>query len=236
MSALRTISRSAEATSDLGRALGAGLLPGDVLRIDGPLGAGKTHLVRGIAAGLGLHAPAVCSPTFVLVTEYTRPAPGSDRAPIRLVHADAYRLHPEDDADSLDLDTLSRDAVLVVEWGARLAPLLERLAARSPGARPAIITLDHAGPTERTIELDLPTAWWDRAPMHALRRRLEQASPNDRGPTTCPITGRPVPADAPTWPFADERARLVDLARWLSGAYRISRPLTPDDEPPPGAT
>lgn len=230
MSALRFISRGAEVTADLGRALGAGLQPDDVLRIDGPLGAGKTHLVRGIAAGLGLHTRAVSSPTFVLVTEYTRPAPEADRTPVRLVHADAYRLRSEEDAEGLDLESLARGAVLAVEWGERIAPLLDRLAARWPGARPAAITLAHAGEDVRTIELDLPSAWWDRAALLPLRRMVEQSPCADRGPTICPITGQHVPADAPTWPFASERARLADLGRWMSGAYRISRPLEPDDE------
>src|SRR3954471_19530641 len=75
-----------DATNHLGRRLAEYLTPGTVVALIGPLGAGKTHLVRAIAEGLGLtDSHAVSSPTFVLIQEY--PA----RLPI--YHFDAYRLH-----------------------------------------------------------------------------------------------------------------------------------------------
>lgn len=81
------ISRSAEETRLVGRALARRLLPGTLVLISGPLGAGKTELVRGIAEGLGAGEEDVASPTFALVHEYGPPG-----KPPLLVHADLYRL------------------------------------------------------------------------------------------------------------------------------------------------
>ena len=107
-------------TVDETRALGvelAGLLrAGDVVVLDGPLGAGKTALTTGIAAGLGVRG-RVTSPTFVIAREHPSRVGGPT-----LVHVDAYRLldHSDDplgELDSLDLDTEIEDAVVVAEWG-----------------------------------------------------------------------------------------------------------------------
>jgi tRNA threonylcarbamoyladenosine biosynthesis protein TsaE len=113
-------SESPEATQRLGAAIGGALLAGDLLDIDGPLGAGKTCLVRGIVAGAGGDPAAVRSPTFVLHLPH---------AARRLVahHVDLYRLGPGADIDFLDLDALLEDGAALVEWGeyadlARFAP------------------------------------------------------------------------------------------------------------------
>ena len=118
-----------EATLDLGRRIGAASRPGDVLLLEGPLGAGKTVLVRGVAAGLG-SADEVVSPTFVLVRHYQGRLP--------LVHADLYRLADPADVERLGLLELAEDGVLVVEWPER-APRLEATATLriSLGAGPA---------------------------------------------------------------------------------------------------
>lgn len=110
-------------TERLGEALAAELRPGDLVVLTGPLGAGKTVLVRGLARGLGVVGP-VTSPTFVIAREH-RPAPGGRGIP--LVHVDAYRLGGVAELDDLDLDTELVDAVVVVEWGEGMA---ERLAER----------------------------------------------------------------------------------------------------------
>ena len=115
-------------TEALGAALAAGLTAGDLVLLAGPLGAGKTVLVKGIARGLGVLG-TVTSPTFVIAREH-RPAPGAAGVP--LVHVDAYRLGSSgvdvaDELDDLDLDTDLSAAVVVVEWGEGVA---ERLAAR----------------------------------------------------------------------------------------------------------
>ena len=101
---------------DLGRRLAALLRAGDLVILAGPLGAGKTTLVQGIGAGLGVRGP-VTSPTFVIARVHpvlTGPGPA-------LVHADAYRLGSIDEVDDLDLDTDAASAVTVVEWGSGLA-------------------------------------------------------------------------------------------------------------------
>lgn len=103
---------SAERMRDLGRRLAALLRPGDLLVLAGPLGAGKTVLAQGIAAGLGVRAQ-VTSPTFVLARIYPE-----GRVP--LVHVDAYRLGGVAEVDDLDLDADADAAVTVVEWGAGL--------------------------------------------------------------------------------------------------------------------
>lgn len=106
---------------DLGRRLAALLRAGDLVILAGPLGAGKTTLVQGIGAGLGVRGP-VTSPTFVIARVHpavTGPGPA-------LVHADAYRLGSFGEVDDLDLDTDAGSAVTVVEWGTGLAePLAE---------------------------------------------------------------------------------------------------------------
>lgn len=112
-------------TEAFGVGLGRRLQAGDLVVLDGPLGAGKTVLVRGIAVGLGVAGP-VTSPTFVIAREH----PAGSRG-IPLVHVDAYRLGIAQDVlaelDALDLDTDLTEAVVVVEWG---AGLVERLADR----------------------------------------------------------------------------------------------------------
>jgi tRNA threonylcarbamoyladenosine biosynthesis protein TsaE len=104
---------------DLGRRLAALLRAGDLVILAGPLGAGKTTLVQGIGAGLGVRGP-VTSPTFVIARVHPALA-GSGPA---LVHADAYRLGSIGEVDDLDLDTDAASAVTVVEWGTGLAEVL----------------------------------------------------------------------------------------------------------------
>jgi tRNA threonylcarbamoyladenosine biosynthesis protein TsaE len=101
---------------DLGRRLAALLRAGDLVILAGPLGAGKTTLVQGIGAGLGVRGP-VTSPTFVIARVHP-PLAGGGPA---LVHADAYRLGSFGEVDDLDLDTDAGSAVTVVEWGTGLA-------------------------------------------------------------------------------------------------------------------
>lgn len=112
-----------EAMQDLGEQLARLLQPGDVVILDGDLGAGKTTLVQGIGAGLGVRG-AVTSPTFVIA----RVHPPLDGGP-SLVHVDAYRLSPSangvvTELDDLDLDVTVPESVTVVEWGSQLARAL----------------------------------------------------------------------------------------------------------------
>ncbi|WEK13610.1 MAG: tRNA (adenosine(37)-N6)-threonylcarbamoyltransferase complex ATPase subunit type 1 TsaE [Candidatus Microbacterium phytovorans] len=100
---------SASAMEQFGRELGAVLRAGDVVVLTGALGAGKTTLTRGIAAGLGVRGP-VQSPTFVLARTHPSLVGGPP-----LVHVDAYRLGSAAELDDLGLD-LER-SVTIVEWG-----------------------------------------------------------------------------------------------------------------------
>ncbi len=101
----------AEASRSVARALAAHLRPGDLIVLDGPLGAGKTTFTQGLGAALGVRG-AVASPTFVI----SRVHPSLRGGPA-LVHVDAYRLSGGFDIDDLDLDSELEDAVTVVEWG-----------------------------------------------------------------------------------------------------------------------
>lgn len=103
-------------TRAFGSRLAELLRPGDLLILTGSLGAGKTALVQGIGAGLGVRG-AVVSPTFVISRVHR-----GGRLP--LVHVDAYRLSSPAEIDDLDLDVEVADAVTAVEWGAGLADRL----------------------------------------------------------------------------------------------------------------
>jgi len=105
---------------DLGIRLARILKPGDLVVLDGPLGAGKTTLAQGIGAGLGVRG-AVTSPTFVIARVHPSLANGPP-----LVHADAYRVDGPLEIDDLDLDASVPDSVTIVEWG---KGLVEGLAA-----------------------------------------------------------------------------------------------------------
>ena len=104
----RLVIPDAEAMEALGARLAALLAAGDLVVLDGPLGAGKTTLTRGLGAALGARG-AVTSPTFVLAREH----PTASGVP--LVHVDAYRLATARELDDLDLDY--DGAIVVVEWG-----------------------------------------------------------------------------------------------------------------------
>lgn len=108
------------ATEQLGRLLGERLFPGAVVALIGPLGAGKTHLVRAIAVGAGVaDAGSVTSPTFILIQEYQGRLP--------LYHFDAYRLRSE--AEFYDLGSheyLAGDGVSLIEWADRVPGCLPR--------------------------------------------------------------------------------------------------------------
>lgn len=115
---MRTEIRTATAddTRAAGRALAPLLRPGDALALTGELGAGKTTLVQGLAAGLGFDGHVV-SPTFTLVREYR------GRVPIH--HVDVYRLERVQDVLDLGLDDATAEGgVLLVEWGDAVEGLL----------------------------------------------------------------------------------------------------------------
>lgn len=114
---------SPEAMFELGKSIGSRLRIGDLLVLNGPLGAGKTLLTQGIGDALGI--AGVTSPTFVISRIH--------KGKIPLIHVDAYRLiqseNPIFSLDDLDLDSEGEDAITVIEWGGDLAARLsdERL-------------------------------------------------------------------------------------------------------------
>lgn len=116
---LEIISRSPEQTRRAGMRLGELLEPGDVVCLQGELGAGKTTLVQGIAAGWG-SLDQVTSPTFVLVNVYRRP--GLEQ----FFHLDAYRLAGASEAEELDLEDMLHRGPLVVEWAERIEAALPK--------------------------------------------------------------------------------------------------------------
>lgn len=98
-------------TRALGRDLAAGIAEEATLSLEGPLGAGKTCFVQGLAEGLGLDPAMVSSPTFTLVHEY----PGG-RLP--LVHFDLYRLNAEGELSGLGFEEyFDHPAIRAIEWG-----------------------------------------------------------------------------------------------------------------------
>jgi tRNA threonylcarbamoyladenosine biosynthesis protein TsaE len=125
-------------TRRLGERLGSLCAPGDLILLEGGLGAGKTALAQGIGRGLGV-AGAINSPTFTLVKEY--------RGHIPLYHFDLYRL--DDPEQALDLgidDYLEGEGVCVVEWAERAAALWPDDHLR--------IGFVIAGPTERQLHVE----------------------------------------------------------------------------------
>lgn len=204
---------SLETTAALGAALARLLEAGDVLALEGDLGAGKTTLVRSIAEARGVEPGMVSSPTFVIVNEY--PAPAGPP----LVHVDAYRLGSAEDLDALGWDRLADgSSVLLIEWPDRIAEAL-------PGDRVGWLRITTTGESSRRVSLEAPDGWVQRASWLT----LASVGGPSREATTCPVTGRAVAADCPTWPFADEQARLADLYRWFSGQYQMTRPIEQSD-------
>jgi tRNA threonylcarbamoyladenosine biosynthesis protein TsaE len=131
------VSADPAATSRLGRALGAVAQAGDLVCLWGELGAGKTHLAKAFAAGLGVHE-TVTSPSFILMAEY--------RGRLPLFHIDPYRLASAEDAlEGGLLDERQREGVTLVEWPERLGDAL-------PASR-LDVRIDGAGDEPRSITL-----------------------------------------------------------------------------------
>jgi tRNA threonylcarbamoyladenosine biosynthesis protein TsaE len=134
------ISHSATQTIRIGQRLGELLRPGDLVVLLGDFGAGKTHLIKGIARGLGSD-DLVNSPSFVLINQY-RAGAGHGRMPI--YHADLYRIEDPGELAGIGLEEAwSGDGVCLIEWAERAGDWLpqERLA----------IHLQHLSETKRVL-------------------------------------------------------------------------------------
>jgi len=106
-------SKSPEQTRRIGMRLGEALQVGDVICLQGDLGAGKTTFVQGVAQGWG-SLDSVSSPTFIIVNMYRR----DDQS--QLFHMDAYRLDSVPEAEELDLDSMLAQGPLFIEWPERM--------------------------------------------------------------------------------------------------------------------
>lgn len=135
-------------TEAFGRRLAALLRPGDVVALQGSLGAGKTTLARGILRGLGYEGD-VASPTFPIVIAYEPP---ETRFPVW--HVDLYRIEDPGEIEELGLEDARQEAVLLVEWPERLPAqwpdTLQLAFAESKGAR--------------ALTAQVPPAWGSRWP------------------------------------------------------------------------
>jgi tRNA threonylcarbamoyladenosine biosynthesis protein TsaE len=115
---MRLLSGSVAATIKIGRAIARHARKGDIVCLSGQLGAGKTVLTKGIAAGLGIAKNKLISPTFVLIREYPH-------ARLPLYHFDLYRLNTPSDILVLGYEEyFYDDGLTVVEWAERLKYLL----------------------------------------------------------------------------------------------------------------
>lgn len=139
------------ATARVGAELARVLRPGDVITLEGPLGAGKTSIARGLLAALGLIGEAP-SPSFAIVQPYAPP-----EVTLPVLHVDLYRLEEADELEELGLDEALYDSVLLVEWPDRAGP----------GAWPDALrlTLDPEPDGARRLTWVAPAAWERRWPL-----------------------------------------------------------------------
>jgi tRNA threonylcarbamoyladenosine biosynthesis protein TsaE len=137
----QTITNSPEETVAFGRGLAAELSPPLVVLLRGPLGAGKTTLVKGIAEGFqAASSDDVTSPTFTLVHEYRGPR-------VTLYHIDLYRIETQAQLETLALDDLiEENSILLIEWGEKFTRLRRD--------RNLEISLERIGETRRKIQIE----------------------------------------------------------------------------------
>jgi tRNA threonylcarbamoyladenosine biosynthesis protein TsaE len=140
-----------DAMEALGRRLGARLQSGDIVTLQGGLGAGKTTFARGVLRGLGFAAD-VPSPTFAILQGYEPP---ETRLP--LGHVDLYRIEQPDELDELGLDGWLEGGALIIEWPERLGTLYADLA--------LAIHIDTADDGGRLLTARVPKSWEGRWPL-----------------------------------------------------------------------
>lgn len=134
------ITNSPEETIELGRKIGSQLKGGEVIAIRGPLGSGKTHLIKGIATGAGAQdSRSINSPTFVIINEYL--------GRLDIFHFDAYRLNSIAEFEMLGFDDFCYpQSVVLIEWADKIESAL--------GDMDYIrITLEHCGQSSRIIRI-----------------------------------------------------------------------------------
>jgi tRNA threonylcarbamoyladenosine biosynthesis protein TsaE len=142
---------TAEATDKAGRALAAQLRAGDVILLEGGLGAGKTTLARGLLRGLGFAGDAP-SPTFAILQGYEPP-----ETALPLAHVDLYRIEEPGELEELGLDDWLEGGALVIEWPDRLDGLY--------GGSALLIHITVADDGSRLLTARLPKSWEGRWPF-----------------------------------------------------------------------
>ena len=137
---LDIISESPEQTIELGRRIGQQLKGGEIIAVCGQLGSGKTHLIKGIAAGAGAQdRKRVTSPTFVIVNEYA--------GKFDIYHVDAYRLNSVDEFEMIGFDDFCYSgSVVLIEWADKIEAALQTMDYIR-------IEITHAGKTRRKIHI-----------------------------------------------------------------------------------
>ena len=144
-----TTTDSPQQTIEFGRRFGSQLKGGEVIALCGPLGSGKTHLIKGIVKGLGAEGTAneVTSPTFVIVNEYSGGSTPLTTGRLEVYHIDAYRLDSIVQFEQIGFDDYCRpDSVVLIEWADKIEQALS-------GINYIKIELSHLGPTARTIRV-----------------------------------------------------------------------------------
>ena len=144
-------SNSPEETIELGRKVGSQLKGGEVVAVCGALGSGKTHLIKGIASGVGAaESKKVTSPTFVIINEYIRLRQGYDGQEGRLdiYHIDAYRLGSISEFEMIGFDDYCQpQSVVLIEWADKIESALENIDYIR-------VELFHAGESKRKIHIE----------------------------------------------------------------------------------
>ncbi len=135
------VTNSVDETIELGQKIGSQLQGGEVVAVCGPLGSGKTHLIKGIAAGAGAEdSDCVNSPTFVIIREYA--------GRLDIYHIDAYRLNSIAEFEMLGFDDYCYGrSVVLIEWADRIVSALQSI-------NYIRIELEHAGETKRNIHIE----------------------------------------------------------------------------------
>ena len=203
-------SQSDAQTEELAAQLAERLEAGDVLALDGALGAGKTSFVRGLARGLGIDPARVSSPTYIICHVYER----ADGA--QLIHIDAYRIGSDDELESVGWQEMldERRGIIVVEWADRIADALPENIIR--------IHFEHLSENERRITIEINSDSGNRLCGW-------KPDPDSADEAPCRTCGTMIAPDSPYWPFCSTRCQNLDLHRWFSGQYTMSRPLNEDD-------
>jgi len=129
---LKIITKSVEETIQAGKDFTQKLQPDSIVLLNGEMGAGKTHFVKGIAQGLEIDS-VITSPTFALVNDYDK-----------LIHFDLFRIHSEDDLYAIGYDDYIGKGVIVVEWAENISELEKDFEIR----------IEKIGENERSIEIN----------------------------------------------------------------------------------